>query len=154
MGVLQEGELTIRTRILEEKGKGAILEIAFKGLHDHTWPHGKRMNRFVAEEVRKRKPAALMFNFVEYRYDFGNEIADPILAALRVRKRPAILPFAIIATGATSRSLKNLLGLSNWNIVFEYEFFEAVEAGFAFLRRALSQAGDAPGPVPEDEAAI
>lgn len=146
MGVFQEKELTIRVQILEETEKGAILEIAFKGIHDHNWPHGRRINSFVKEEVRKINPAAIVFNFVEYRYDFGNEIADPILVAPLACEHPAALPFAIVAEGITSRSLKSLFAPSKLETVFKYEFFEAVGAGCAFLQRVLSRVDSPPKP--------
>jgi hypothetical protein len=139
MGAFQEKKITIRTEILEETERGAILEIAFKGIHDHNWPHGRKIISFVTEEILRIKPSAVLFNFLEYRYDFGNEIADPIMAACFGREHHAPLPFAIVAQGITSRSLKSLFRFSKLETVFKYGFFEAVVDGWAFLRNVLDQ---------------
>lgn len=146
MDTFQEKKIAIRTEALEETQRGAILEIAFKGVHDHSWPHGKRIRSFVEEEILRIRPAAVVFNFREYRYDFGNEIADPIMVACLGRKHRAPLPFAIIAEGITSHSLKSLFRFSKLETVFPYAFFGAVEDGCAFLRSLLGQVDSPPSP--------
>ncbi len=137
MGVFEKELLAIRARVLEETGRGAILEISFHGAHDHNWPHGGEIRTFVTAEVRNIRPAAIVFEFAEYRYEFGNEIADPILAAVIACGPSACPPIAIVAKGNTSKALQSLLEASKLGSIFQYEFFDTPVAARAFLHRAL-----------------
>jgi len=137
MSIYEEKNLLIQTRILEETDRGTIQEIAFKGIHDHLWPAGWRIQEFIKEEVRKVMPDACLFDFLEYEYEFGNEIAGPIMAPMLAHGAPPFAPIAIVAQGNTARSLKSLFVGCNLGKVAEIEFFEDSASGCAFLHGVL-----------------
>jgi len=146
MGVLEEKSLLIRTQILETTDEGTIMEITFKGVHDHHWPYGGKIRDFIKAEVLDKEPAAVIFDFSEYEYEFGNEIGDPLMAMQMARKPPVFIPFAIIAHGTTARSLMSLSRGSGLERIFKFGFFEDVEAGLAFLRKEMDKTGSPSGP--------
>ena len=134
MGAFAADNLTIKTVILEGPGTNVILKITFSGTHDHLWPHGHEIDAFIKEETNAVGPAACLFDFLDYRYEYGNEIGGPIMAACIDPARQAIRDFAIAATGTTAIRLKSLFAGSNLEKVFRFGFFDNSEDGLAFLR--------------------
>jgi hypothetical protein len=137
MGIFEAKNLLIRTQILEATDKGTIMEIAFEGVHEHHWPYGGKIRDYIKAEVLDKEPAAAIFDFSEYEYEFGNEIGDPFMAMLMAREPPVFIPFAIIAHGTTARSLTSLFRVSGLERIDKFGFFEDREAGLAFLRKVL-----------------
>jgi hypothetical protein len=146
MSIFEDKNLVIRTRILDETEGRVIQEIAFIGIHDHHWPVGWKIQEFVEGEIRKVDPAAYLFDFLEYEYEFGNEIGCPIMATLRARGAPPFPPIAIVAQGGTARSMKSLFAGFNLKKITEIEFFEDSASGCAFLHRTLDARKKPPAP--------
>ena len=130
---------SIRTGILAKAGPNKILTVELKGVHDHHWPHGAQVRRIVEEEVRQIKPAAVLFDFLDYRYDSGNEIGEPIMTAYIASAPQLIRQMAIVATGSTASSLKSLFVAGMWEKLFNLGFYEDIASGREFLRRALEE---------------
>ncbi len=137
MALFEDKNLVIRTRVLDDTKGRLIQEIAFIGIHDHFWPAGRKIREFVEGEIRKVDPAACLFDFLGYDYEFGNEIADPIMVAILARGAPPFPPIAIVAQSGTARSLKSLFALCNLEKITEVDFFEDSTNGCAFLRGVL-----------------
>jgi hypothetical protein len=146
MGLFEATDLIIRTQILEANEPAAILEISFSGIHHHHWPDyetGRRVQAFMESEIRALRPAACLFDFLGYDYTFGNEIGEPIFSTLYYCGPPRP-PFAIVAAGRTGRSLRGLFAFGNLDKINDIGFFETIESGRAFLRRALENRVKAP----------
>jgi hypothetical protein len=92
--VFQERGLTIRAGILEETGRGIILEIAFDGSLFY-YRNYQRIEEFAKEAARKRNPVAVVFNFLGYRYRAGDEIEGPIINANIDSEHHTLLLFAL-----------------------------------------------------------
>lgn len=144
MGVFDAKDMTVRTGILEETGHGQILEIEFNGIHTHHWPEGGSPGSFIDGEVNNSKPAAILFNFAKYHYEWGDEIGGLILSACIATRPDPVKHMAIIATGVTARSLRSLLSGMNLERVFKLGLFEDIESGRSFLRRALEDTANTP----------
>ncbi len=135
MGILEAKDLVIRTKRIEEGGRGTFLEISFEGVHTHHWPAGINVQAFVEGEIRAVAPAACLFDFLRYDYSFGDEIVGPILSALL-----ASSPVAVVAQGGTEPSssgvlsLKGLLAAMMLDKLMDFGLFEDAASGYAFLR--------------------
>jgi hypothetical protein len=85
--------------ILEATPQGTILEVAFSGVHEHGV--GLQVGKYVEETVHQINPAAVVLNFLEFEYAFGDDIAG-IQWAFFIRsadERITIRPCAIVAKG-------------------------------------------------------
>jgi|GEM_PF-580389 serpin B len=151
MGVFEEKNLLIRTQILEATEKRVILEIAFEGVHEHPWPYRSKIRDFIKAEVLDKAPAAVIFDFTEYEYEFGNEIGDAFMTMLMARKPPVFVPFAIIARGTTARSLTSLFGGTGLGRMAKFGFFDDLEDGRAFLWKVLNESGSPAAPKDENQ---
>ena len=66
-------QVRCRNSILEATPRGTILEVAFSGVHEHGV--GLQVGKYVEETVHRTNPAAVVLNFLEFEYVFGNDIA-------------------------------------------------------------------------------
>jgi hypothetical protein len=134
------GTLNREWGILETCAAGEILEVSFRGEHD--WTHGKEMEECLSSALADCPGAvAFVFNLLEYRYVFGNDVSCFLTAAYdRTRKRKR--PVAVIATGTTHCSLRNLYESGKLLTVFPIEFFSTVADGLEFVKAHLD--GDSP----------
>ena len=133
-------QLDCRHGILEATPQGAVLEVAFRGVHKHGV--GLQVGKYVAETVHQNNPAAVVLNFLEFDYVFGNDIAG-ILCAFFNRsadKKITIRPCAIVATGQTAKSLLSLIQSGNLLKVFDIQFAESIDAAVEQLRSRLARA--------------
>jgi hypothetical protein len=137
MSLFEDKNLVIRTRVLDDTEGGVIEEIIFIGIHDHLWRGWGKISDFVKDDYLKNNATACLFNFLGYEYEFGNEIAGPILAPMLARGTPPLPPIAIVAQGNTARSMKSLLAGCMLDKITEIEFFEDSASGCAFLRGVL-----------------
>ena len=80
-------ELEIKVTLHEEVSKGVILEFEFHGIHDHMWPHGKEICSYLENEVNKHKPDAIILNYSQYQYTFGNELGGTIMIPSLTQKK-------------------------------------------------------------------
>jgi hypothetical protein len=146
MGWFTKEKLAMEAVVFEQTEKGPILEINFKGDHHHM--SRDKLYGFVEQAVEKNNPVALILNFLEYRYSGGDEMGGVFInAGLYASRRITGRPFAVIAKGYTSNSLKSLFrffSVAN-KLEFKCDFFESVEAGADFLRKVLTQA-NSPSP--------
>jgi hypothetical protein len=140
MGHFERKNLSIETRMLADAGRGNILEVAFSGVHDHHWPYGEAINGFIRMEVQASRPAAILFDFSGYHYEWGNEIGGPIMTALLVDDPPGSLPLAIVANGITFVRLKSLFQDGMLDQVLRVGFFESSDKGLDFLWKVLGAA--------------
>jgi len=58
MPCFEDKNILVSTRAIGEPGRRPILEISFKGVHDHLWPAGKKTHELIEAEVRRVGPAA------------------------------------------------------------------------------------------------
>jgi hypothetical protein len=81
---------------------------------------------YVEEVISKNRPAAIVFNLLDYQYVFGNDVTALFTAAYdRDTKKPR--PVYIAATGTTHRSLRNLFNGARIQQVFRVEFVDNTE---------------------------
>ena len=84
------------------------------------------MHRYVERMISENRPAAIVFNLLDYRYVFGNDVTALFTAAYD-REAKKIRPVYIAATGTTYTSLCNLFKTSKIQQAFGTEFVESVE---------------------------
>lgn len=129
------GTLRSDWRILEESPVGEILEVSFSG--EHEWTHGQQMEQCLSSVLMECTEAvAFVFNLLEYRYVFGNDVTCFITAAYD-RAQSRNRPVAVIATGVTRESLRNLYESGKLLTVFPIEFFSTVDDGLEFVKGHL-----------------
>jgi hypothetical protein len=117
--------LVAESRVFQILRLGTVVEIRFRGTHE--WTHGNEMHRYVEKIVSENGPAAIVFNLLDYRYVFGNDVAAFVTAAYD-REAKRICPVHIAAAGTTYTSLLNLFKISRIQQAFSIEFVESVEA--------------------------
>jgi len=126
-----ERDITIDVNVLEQDPRGTILEIKFIGIHDHSWPHGKEIYDFLETVVDKYKPDAVLFDYLQYQYSYGNELGATILIPIMDFKQKSLRPCAIIAEGPTKNSIQSLIdeGITQkvFNLVVLTDKAEALE---------------------------
>lgn len=142
MGLFEADNLTIRTEVLDVQGLGRILKITFNGVHFHHWPRpgmGWDIQDFLQGEARAASPAACLFDFLGYHYEFGDEMGGPVLAACIDTERHLFRSLAIVAVGITAERLGSLFSFANTDQVAKYGIFDSIEAGIDHLRKVMAQ---------------
>jgi hypothetical protein len=139
-------QLHCRHSILEATPQGTILEVAFSGVHEHGV--GLQVGKYVEETVHQTNPTAVVLNFLEFEYVFGNDIAGIQWAFFNrsVDKRITIRPCAIVAKGQTAKSLLSLIQSGNLLRVFDIQFAESIDAAVEQLRSMLVGASESDKP--------
>ncbi len=130
-------QLHCKHSILEATPQGTILEVAFRGVHEHGV--GLQVSKYVEETVHQTNPAAVVLNFLEFDYVFGNDIAGIQCAFFNrsTDKKITIRPCAIVANGQTAKSLLSLIQSGNLLQVFDIQFAESIDAAVEQLRSRL-----------------
>ena len=117
---------------------GDVLEITFRGIHE--WTHGSEMNRYIEKKLAEARPAAILFNLLDYEYVFGNDVTGLFTASFdREEEKLQIRPVCIVATGTTHRSLYNFFKSAHLLDTLKIEFATSVEHGLQCLRERLSE---------------
>lgn len=132
--------LIIDVVTLAEESRWIIIEILFNGVHDHRWPYGDKIQDYLQEEITKHKPAAILMNFLNYRYDWGNELWGPIFVASVDLKNSKIRPCSIVAVGQTGESIKSLLVAGNAQNTLDIELFNENTRALEHVRGRLDDA--------------
>jgi hypothetical protein len=84
------------------------------------------MHRYIEEVLAKCHASAIVFNLLDYEYEFGNDVAPLFGTALdRDAKNPR--PVYIAATGTTYTSLCDLYTAGRLEEVFRIEFVASVQ---------------------------
>jgi hypothetical protein len=128
-------DLTIDVVALDEGHGKIIIEISFQGVHDHMWPYRDKIQDYLQEEIAKHEPDAIILDFLNYQYDFGNELFAPIFTVSWDSKNNKIRPCSIIAAGQTAKSLKSLLVESMIYKVLNIELFCEKEKALEYVKR-------------------
>lgn len=118
--------LVAESRVFQIPRLGAVVEISFRGTHE--WTHGSEMHRYVEKMISENRPAAIVFNLLDYRYVFGNDVIALFTAAYD-REAKKIRPVYIAANGTTCTSLHNLFKTARIQEAFRTEFVHSVEDG-------------------------
>lgn len=132
--------LELKATLLDEDSHGVILEFEFRGIHDHMWPHGKEIVEFLKKEMDKYKPDAILLDFSQYQYTFGNELMSVILTPAINSGKKSIRPCAIIAEGPTKNSIESLIDESMIQRVFNIVIFKSKEKALEHIKKELSTA--------------
>ena len=126
------GTLSCKMRVLEKLRDGQILEISFRGTHE--WTHGQEMEGFLKTAlVENPEPVAVVFNLLDYRYVYGNDVSCFCTAAFD-RTNKTIRPVAVVARGRTRDSLYNLYKSGKLLDVLGIEFVSTVNEGLELVR--------------------
>ena len=121
--------------VLEVTQAGEILEIAFSGVH--TGGVGMEVGDYVTKTVEADLPAAVILNFLRFKYVFGDDIGGIVHAFFRKGEGTRLRPCGIVARGKTAKSMRNLLELAQLTEYFDVSFFEAVPEALDHLRSRL-----------------
>ena len=124
-------ELIAESRVSQVPPAGTVVEFIFRGTHDRT--HGREMSQFVEEIVAKSRPSAIVFNLLDYLYEFGDDVSVLFTAAID-RNTRRLRPVYIAATGMTYQSLQSLFQAGHITEAFEIQFVDSVEEAMRRLR--------------------
>jgi hypothetical protein len=102
-------DIAIDVKLLKRGPPKTILEIKFIGIHNHSWPHGKDIHNYLKTIVEKHEPDAIILDYLQYQYSFGNELGDTILTPIIDFKKKSFRPCAIIAEEPTMKSIHSLI---------------------------------------------
>ena len=127
--------LECRKEVLEVTRAGKILEIAFSGVHKDGV--GQEVGDYVIKTVETDQPAAVVLNFLRFKYIFGNDIGGIVRAFIREGEGTRLRPCGIVARGKTAKSMRNLLEMAQLTRCFDVSFFEAVPEALDHLRSRL-----------------
>lgn len=118
---------------------GNVLEITFRGIHE--WSHGGEMDRYVEDKLTETRPAAVLFNLLDYEYVSGNDVTALFSASFdRDGKKGArIRPVCIVATGTTHRSLYSFFEDTQLLDAFAIEFASSEAPGLQHLKARLEK---------------
>ena len=130
--------LIIDVVTLATECRWAIIEIVFSGVHDHRWPYGDKIQDYILEEIARHKPAGIVFNFLDYKYTWGNELWGPIFIACTDLKKKTIRPCSILAMGQTAESIKSLLVEANAREILNIEIFYEKAKALEYLAKRLN----------------
>ena len=131
-------DMVIDTNLLDKSPQGIILEIKFRGVHDHTWPHHLEIYSYLKKEVDKHKPDAVLVNFLHYQYAFGNELVNAIFPCAINSKEGSFRPCAVIAKGSTKKSIQSLLNEGMLQKVFNIVVLEDKMDALEHVKKELS----------------
>jgi hypothetical protein len=121
--------------VLEVTEAGEILEIAFSGVHAHGV--GKEVGDYVIKTVEADEPAAVVLNFIKFKYVFGDDIGGIVRAFYRKGETTRLRPCVIVARGKTAKSMRTLFEMAQLTKCFDVRFLEAVPEALDYLRSRL-----------------
>jgi hypothetical protein len=132
-------ELSCAFRRLLETERGSVVEIAFRGRYpigSDGNSHGSKMTAYTADVVKWERPATVLFNLTELRYEWGDAIGGIALPFLD-RDTSSFTPACVVAKGKTARALQWLF---EDRIIFGlagFKLFTEAEQGLRFLKKQL-----------------
>jgi hypothetical protein len=132
--------LELKATLLDDVSQGVILKFEFRGIHDHVCPHNKEMVEYLKKEVDKYKPDAILLDFLQYQYKFGNELINVILTPAINSEQESIRLCAIIAKGITKDSIQSLIDESMMQKVLNISMFKNKEKALEHIKKELSTA--------------
>jgi hypothetical protein len=130
----------LKAKLLDEVSQGVILEFEFHGIHDHMWPYGKEVVEYLKKEVDKYKPDAILLDFSQYQYTFGNELMNVILTPAINSEKESIRPGAIIAKGKTKDSIQSLIDESMMRKVLNITILSNTVEALEHIKKELGTA--------------
>jgi hypothetical protein len=135
--VFWTGKVESDTEVVRVTAQGPILRVAFSGVHRDGV--GQLVGDYVAEALERHQPAAVVLDFLNFKYRFGNDIGGIAMAFVRRDSdgKAGIRPTAIVATGRTAKSLMSLLQPTRLLDDFAVRFFLDVSSAVEHLRVRL-----------------
>jgi len=130
--------LEFKAILLDDVSQGVILKFEFRGIHDHGCPHNKEIVEYLEKEVEKYKPDAILLDFLQYQYKFGNELMNVILTPVFNPEKESIRPGAIIAKEKTKDSIQSLIYESMMHKVLNIAILENNEEALEHIKKELS----------------
>lgn len=132
--MFKASDIAKESRIIATCAAGPIIEIGFRGKHRDGC--GNDLIRYVRQTVRELHPAGVMVNLSDFRYMWGDDIGA-LLFPLFEGQTGRLLPFCIVASGCTARSLKSLFELTKLPDLVNARYFDNARDGLAYLRNEL-----------------
>lgn len=103
------GNLNSSCEVLGVTSQGSILRVRFSGIHKDGVGHA--VGDYLLQVLRQHEPAAVVLDFLQFEYRFGNDIGG--ISQAFFRKGPdgkaVTRPCAIVATGCAAEALVSLL---------------------------------------------
>jgi len=103
------------------------------------WPRGEKIREYLQEKIRELKPEAILLDFLNYKYDWGNEIMGPILLASLDPNSTRIRPCSVLAMGRTAKALKSLLVEGNVDKILNIKLFSEKKEALEHLKKGLAR---------------
>ncbi len=117
--------------------QGPTLRIALSG--NYLQGIGRRIGDSLSEALRMHQPAAVILDFLHFRYRGGNDLGE--IAQVFIHRdhgaKAVLRPSAIVAAGRTAASLMSLLVPAKFLDTFDLNFFEDIDAAARYLRDRL-----------------
>lgn len=134
------GKIEYITEVVRVTAEGTILRVTFSGVHEDGVGH--LVGDYLCEALKRHQPAAVVLDFLPFKYRFGNDIGGIVQAFVRkgTDGKVAIRPSAIVATGRTAKSLMSLLQPAKVLDEFGVRFFPDVSSAVEHLRTKLESA--------------
>ena len=125
------------TEIIQVAVHGPILRISFSGIYFEGV--GRQLSNALLPAIRQHQPAAVILDFLQFRYRGGNDFGEIVEAFVRRRLngKVALRPCAILATGSTSKSLMSLFVSAKLLETFDLSLFEDLNSATEHLRKRL-----------------
>jgi hypothetical protein len=119
---------------------GVVLEVVFHG--NHHWRYGNEIAAIIQSRVEQESPRAIVLNFLDYEYSFGNDMGGPIVNALltqSIRSARAggdlSRPVCIVAAGETRPALESLFqGMAGLSRTLPVKFVATLDEAIAQLK--------------------
>jgi hypothetical protein len=135
--MLWGGKLESNSELVLVTAQGPILRVAFSGVHRDGV--GQLVGDYLAEALERHQPAAVVLDFLNFKYRFGNDIGGIVQAFVcdDADGKAVTRPSAIVATGRTAKSLMSLLQPMYVLDDFAVRFFLDVSSAVEHLRVRL-----------------
>ena len=129
--------LQSNTNVIQVTPQGPILHISFSGIYFDGV--GQELGDYLVAALRQYQPAAVVLDFVHFRYRGGNDLGQIVHAFFTKGPdgKTIFRPCAIVASGRTAKALLSLLSLGRLLETFGLRFFEDVSPAAEDLRARL-----------------
>ena len=114
--------------VLHELDCSAVaLEVIFRGAHGTGV--ARQVQRFLIESVREHRPALLIVNLLDFKYQVGDDIGAALVTAwVDLRRLGSERQCRILARGRTAKSLHCLLEITRTLPMFGGHLFSDLES--------------------------
>lgn len=129
-------EIAKEAKVVEVLDGGPLIEIRFTGKHWNGC--GNDLCDFVSRTVQDLRPVGVVMNLSDFNYRVGNCIGT-MLFSLMDRQTHIFLPFCIIASGRTAKSLKSLFALTQLPDLENAMYFDDAKDGLNFVKKRICQ---------------